>query len=39
METEYPIIDFIYDESKNRLIMSLDAEIQFATLDLDGLLD
>jgi hypothetical protein len=39
LETEYPILDFCYDRDNNRIIMSLDAEIQFACLELSGLTD
>ena len=40
IETGYKIIDFCHDTKNNRLIMSLnDAKIQFAYLDLDGLID
>lgn len=35
----YNIIIFCYDSEYNRIIMVLDDEIQFAYLDLDGLLD
>lgn len=38
IDTEYPISDFCYDENNNRLILNLDSEIQFAYLDLDGLI-
>lgn len=34
----YNIIIFCYDSESNRIIMVLDDEIQFAYLDLDGLL-
>ena len=34
----YNIIIFCYDSEYNRIIMVLDDEIQFAYLDLDGLL-
>lgn len=36
--TEYPVSDFCYDEDNNRLIMSLDSEIQFGYLNLDGII-
>lgn len=36
--TEYPVSDFCYDKDNNRLIMSLDSEIQFGYLDLDGII-
>ncbi|MGP1462470.1 6-bladed beta-propeller [Tannerella forsythia] len=39
LETDYHIVRFCYDEDHNRLIMSLNEDIQFAYLDLDGLLD
>jgi hypothetical protein len=39
LETGYSIVDFCYDEDNNRIIMSLDDEIQFAYLDLDDLID
>jgi hypothetical protein len=35
LETGYPIVDFCCDEDNNRIIMSLDDEIQFAYLELD----
>jgi len=38
LETEYAIIDFCYDEDNNRLIMHLDEDIQFAYLELDGII-
>jgi hypothetical protein len=38
IETEYRIIDFFYDKENNRLIMSLDDEMQLAFLDLNGLI-
>ncbi|MDR0538014.1 MAG: 6-bladed beta-propeller [Tannerellaceae bacterium] len=38
IETGFPIIDFCYDEKNNRIFMSLDDEIQFAYLELDGLI-
>ena len=39
LEAGYSIADFIYDKDNNRIIMQLnDAYIQFAYLDLDGLL-
>ncbi|MDR1169851.1 MAG: 6-bladed beta-propeller [Prevotellaceae bacterium] len=37
LETGYPILNFCYDKKNNRIIMSLDAEIQFAYLNLNGL--
>jgi hypothetical protein len=39
LETGYSILDFCYDKDNNRIIMSLDAEIQFAYLDLNGLVE
>ncbi|MDR1169928.1 MAG: 6-bladed beta-propeller [Prevotellaceae bacterium] len=39
LETGYNISDFCYDKDNNRIIMSLDAEVQFAYLDLDGLVE
>lgn len=38
LETGYKILFFCYDKGKNRIIMSLDDEMQLAYLDLDGLL-
>lgn len=38
LETEYKLSDFCYDEDNNRLILSLNDEIQFAYLDLDGII-
>lgn len=38
LETGYNISNFCYDKDNNRIIMSLDDEIQFAYLDLDGLM-
>jgi hypothetical protein len=39
LETGYRVMDFCYDEKNNRILMSLnDAEIQFAYLDLDGII-
>jgi hypothetical protein len=39
LETGYSILDFCYDKENNRIIMSLDAEIQFAYLDLARLVE
>jgi hypothetical protein len=39
IETGYPIIDFCYDKENNRILMSMNDEIQFAYLDMDGLLE
>jgi hypothetical protein len=38
IETGYNISDFRYDPGKNRIIMNLDDEMQFAYLDLDGII-
>ena len=38
LETGYVIVDFCYDEDNNRILMSLNAMMQFAYLDLDGLI-
>lgn len=38
LETEYKLSDFCYDEDNNRLILFLNDEIQFAYLDLDGII-
>jgi hypothetical protein len=39
LETGYQIIDFCHDSKNNRLIISMDDKIQFAYLELDGLLE
>jgi hypothetical protein len=39
LETGYPILRFCIDTANSRIIMSLDAEIQFASLSLDGLVE
>ncbi len=39
LETGYHIVKFCYDKDHNRIIMSLDDVIQFAYLNLEGLLD
>lgn len=39
LDVGYQIASFCYDESNNRLILSMDDEIQFGYLDLDGLID
>lgn len=39
LDVGYQISSFCYDESNNRLILSMDDEIQFGYLDLDGLID
>lgn len=38
LETGCQITFFCYDEQNNRIIMSMDDEMQFAYLDLDGLI-
>ncbi|MDR2916481.1 MAG: 6-bladed beta-propeller [Tannerella sp.] len=38
LETEYSILDFCYDKDNNRIIMSLDENIQFAYLSLDKII-
>ena len=38
LDLKYPILSFCYDEDNNRIILNLDNEIQFAYLDLDGLI-
>ncbi|MBE8722337.1 BF3164 family lipoprotein [Sphingobacterium pedocola] len=38
IETDHQIADFCFDESNNRIVMNLDSEIQFAYLNLDGLI-
>lgn len=38
LETGYQITDFCYDIKNNRILMSLEDEIQFGCLDLDGIL-
>lgn len=39
LNVNYNIVLFCYDSEYNRIIMALDDEIQFAYLDLDGLLE
>jgi hypothetical protein len=39
LETEYDVPSFYYDEDNHGLILKLDEEIQFAYLDLNGLVD
>ena len=39
LETGYRISSFCYDKKNNRLILNLDDMIQFAFLDLNGLID
>lgn len=38
LETRYMITDFCYDKENNRLIINLNDEIQFAYLDLEGII-
>ena len=38
LETGYKIVEFCVDQDNNRIIMALDSEIQFAYLDLDGII-
>lgn len=38
LETGYRIRNFCYDKENNRIILSMNDEIQFAYLDLDGLI-
>ena len=39
LETGYKISDFCYDKDNNRIIMNLNSEMQFAYLDLDGIIE
>lgn len=39
LETGYRIICFCYDEDNNRIILSMDDDIQFGYLDLTGIID
>ena len=39
LETDYKIVEFCFDKDNNRIIMALDSEIQFAYLDLDGIIE
>lgn len=39
LETGYQISNFCYDKDNNRIIMNMDDLIQFAYLDLNGLID
>jgi hypothetical protein len=39
LETGYRIQDFCYDKENNRIIMALNDDIQFAYLELDGLIE
>jgi hypothetical protein len=39
LETGYWIVNFCYDKEKNRIILHLDDETQFAYLDLNGLIE
>jgi hypothetical protein len=38
LETGYRISYFCYDKENNRILMALDDDIQFACLELDGLI-
>jgi hypothetical protein len=38
LETGYKVRRFCYDKENNRILMSLDDDIQFAYLDLDGVI-
>ncbi len=38
LETGYPIVNFCYDPQSHRILMALDGEMQFAYLDLEGLI-
>jgi hypothetical protein len=38
LETGYKIVDFCFDQENNRIIMTLDSEMQFAFLDLNGII-
>ncbi len=38
LDIGYPILYFCYDTGNNRIIMTLDDEMQFAYLDLEGLI-
>jgi hypothetical protein len=38
LETGYKMYDFCYDKENNRIIMALNDEIQFAYLDLEGII-
>ena len=39
VEIGYEIINFCFDKENNRIIMNLNSEMQFAYLELDGLVD
>lgn len=39
LETGYNISRFCYDEENNRIILSMDDDIQFGYLDLEGIID
>ena len=39
LETEYEIISLCYDNDNHRLILNLNEEVQFAYLNLNGLID
>ena len=38
LETEYELINFCYDQENNRIIMHMNEEMQFAYLNLDGII-
>lgn len=38
LETGYRIVEFCYDKQRNRIIMHLDDAMQFAYIDLDGII-
>ena len=38
LETGYKMMDFCFDQDNNRILMASDSEIQFAYLDLDGII-
>lgn len=38
ISTGYQIVDFCFDKTSNRILLNLDDEIQFAYLDLDGII-
>lgn len=39
LDIGYKIVDYCYDEEMNRLYLTLNDDIQFAYLDLDGIVD
>lgn len=39
LEIGYSIVNFCFDKENNRIIMNLDEEMQFAYLDLDGIIE